>query len=379
MGAKPTVGRSELLRFRFRRQQLDRPAGTARSRLPDLVDYGVQDTGPDGAPWALAVRGAPPKVDDLVLAWTLRGAPHAYRRDDIEAVAVATAPYDEDDAAKRVFDASKPLRDAAIPVLDAMRTMAEHQRRLVGKPTVKGEVSRRLAEQLDDPYLRWCRVCEATHPYEQMFRLPALQGGLVLDWDTSPPVMRRLPKLKPNLLRTLASEAKPRFDVIRNHLRFYPGARVRDVAEFVDAPIKVVKAHWPADAVEVNVKGAKTTTKVEPRFVLERDLDELRPDEDRSVLRVLGPFDPYVQLRDRELLVADEGRRKDVWRTLGRPGAIVVDGEIVGSWRPKTSGKKLTVHADMWRTLPKPSRTELDEQAERLADHRTVTLVDVMT
>ncbi len=192
MRAKPTVSRRDLLRFRVRRHQLDRPPGNARSRLSDILDYGLQDTGGDGATWALANRGAPPNRDGIVLAWTLRGAPHAYRRDDIEAIAVATAPYTEDDASKRVFTASKPFRAAGLPILDAMRTMAEHQRRIVTKPTVKGEVSRQLAEDLDDTFLRWCNPCQAVHPYEQLFRLPALQAGLVLDWDTSPPVLRRL-------------------------------------------------------------------------------------------------------------------------------------------------------------------------------------------
>ena len=50
------------------------------------------------------------------LAWTLRGAPHAYRRSEAAAVAAAVAPWSEADAAKRIFDASKPLRDAGIPV-----------------------------------------------------------------------------------------------------------------------------------------------------------------------------------------------------------------------------------------------------------------------
>ena len=199
MAQTPTISRRDLLWFRFRRHQLDRPAGTVRSRLPDLIDYGVQDTGPDGAAWALAIRGAPPGLDGLVLAWTLRGAPHAYRAADLADIAVATAPYDEDDAAKRIFDASAPLRKAGIPILDAMRTMAEHQRRLTAKPTSKGEVSRRLAEELEEPFLRWCRACEATHPYEQMFRLPALQAGLVLEWNTSPPVLRRVPRFTPPL------------------------------------------------------------------------------------------------------------------------------------------------------------------------------------
>ncbi len=379
MSSKPSISRRDLLRFRVRRHQLDRPPGNARSRWPDVLAYGVQDTGLDGAAWALAIRGAPPDRDAVVLAWTLRGAPHAYRRDDIEDVAVATAPYTEDDASKRVFTASKPFRAAGLPILDAMRTMAEQQRRIVTKPTVKGEVSRRLAEGLDGTFLRWCNPCQAVHPYEQLFRLPALQAGLVLEWDTSPPVLRRLTKVKPPLLRKLATEADPRFEVIRNHLRFYPGARVRDVAEFIDAPMKVVKAYWPCDAVELTVKDDPTTGKTEPRFVLEADVDQLCADGPSPTLRLLGPFDPYLQLRDRELLVDRVAQRRDLWRTLGRPGAIVLDGEVMGTWRPKTSGKKFTVNADLWHDLPRARRTELAEQAERLAAHRDLTLADLST
>ena len=128
MASIPTISRRDLLCVRFRRHQLDRPAGTARSRLPDLLDYGVQDTGPDGAAWALSIRGAPPGHDGLVLAWTLRGAPHAYRTVDLADIAVATAPYDEDDAAKRIFDASAPLRKARIPILDAIANWVKRYR-----------------------------------------------------------------------------------------------------------------------------------------------------------------------------------------------------------------------------------------------------------
>ncbi len=57
---------------------------------------------------------------DLVLAWTLRGAPHFYRRAEAAAVAAATAPRSEADAAKRIFDASKPLREAGVGADDAL-------------------------------------------------------------------------------------------------------------------------------------------------------------------------------------------------------------------------------------------------------------------
>ncbi|MET0460850.1 MAG: crosslink repair DNA glycosylase YcaQ family protein, partial [Ilumatobacteraceae bacterium] len=161
------MDRRDVLRFRFRRHQLDRPQGAATSATDvDVLDMGVQDTGPDGAAWALRARGAPSDDDgSLVLAWTLRGAPHAYRRQDIKAVAVATAPYSDADAAKRIYDASKPLRAADIAPLDALRVVADQMREIVTTPTVKGDLSGALTDVLDEPYLRSCTPCHAVHAY----------------------------------------------------------------------------------------------------------------------------------------------------------------------------------------------------------------------
>jgi hypothetical protein len=139
-------------------------------------------------------------------------------------------------------DAAKPLRAAGIAVLDGLRVVAGHLRDIVTAPTVKGEVSARLTEMVDEPYLRFCRPCATTHVYELPFRLAALQAGLELEPGTSPPVHRPVPGTRPLLYRHLAAEADPRFDAIRNHLRFYGPARAGDVAGFLDAPLKEVRA-----------------------------------------------------------------------------------------------------------------------------------------
>lgn len=106
------VSRGDVLGFRVRAQQLDRTAGALNEQA--VLDIGVQDTGPDGGRWALAIRGLD-DVDtaDLVLLWTLRGAPHLYRRADVASVAAAVAPFSDADAGKRIFDASRPLKAAA--------------------------------------------------------------------------------------------------------------------------------------------------------------------------------------------------------------------------------------------------------------------------
>jgi hypothetical protein len=52
-----SVTRSQVLAFRVRAQMLDLPA----ARLADItvLDIGVQDSGPDGAKWALAAGDIP--------------------------------------------------------------------------------------------------------------------------------------------------------------------------------------------------------------------------------------------------------------------------------------------------------------------------------
>ena len=377
MGAKAMSPR-DVMRFRFHRHQLDRDADSARSvTAVDLLDYGVQDTGPDGSAWALCIRGAPTTKlrraapeppTTLAIAWTLRGAPHAYRRKDLAAVATATAPWSEADASKRVFDAATSFRRGQLEVLDALGIVASTMRTIVTKPTTKGDLSRRLSDELGAPYVRYCRVCKATHSYEQPFRLAALQAGLVLQPGTSPPVLERVTGLRANTYRHLGGEAAATFDVIRNHLRFFGPTTMADVAAYLDAPKREVTAHWPADVEEVTVDGTK-------RFLLAADVDAVQEVPDATgTVRLLGPFDPYLQLRDRQLLVADATRRKDVWRTIGRPGAVVVDGEVLGTWRPKTSAEKLTVTVDLWRRPRPGERSKLDEQAERLAAFRGVGL-----
>jgi hypothetical protein len=348
-----SVPREQVLRFRVAAQQLDREGAHADAAVLDL---GVQDTGPDGAPWALAVRGADVPADDLVLAWSLRGAPHAYRRGEVAQVAAAVAPWSEADAAKRIFDASRPLRAAEVPVLDALGHIAEEMRDIAAQPVAKGEMSGELTRRLDEPYLRWCNPCQATHVYEQPFRIAALQAGLELEAGTSPPVLHRIPRW-----RGPAARVPDHLDPVRGVLRLLGPATPKLVAGYVDSPVKEVAAHWPDDVVPVAVDGARLD-------VLADDLAALTDPPAAGGVRLLGPFDLFLQGRDRELVVPDAAARKDLWRTLGRPGGVLVDGEVVGSWRPRSKGRKLQVAVTVWDGGGIPAGIE--EQAERLAAFR---------
>jgi Winged helix DNA-binding domain len=353
------ISREQVLAYRVRAQQLDRPSGTVADTA--VLDIGAQDTGTDGALWALALRGLDdPPAEELATVWTLRGAPHVYRRADLPGVAAATAPFSEADAGKRIVAAGKPLKDAGIPYLEALDVVADAMRSIVTGPTVKGEMSTRLTAVMTAPYVRHCVPCQAIHVYESPFRLAALRAGLELQPGTSPPVLQPIPGFAP------ADAVPERLDVVRGYLRLLGPATPAHVAGYLDAPQKDVKALWPADAVEVTVDG-------ERRWLLADDVDRVDGARPR-VTRLLGAYDLFLQARDRQLLVADAAHAKELWRTIGRPGAVLVDGEIVGTWRAAKSGTALTVSIDPWAPLSETTRTTIGEQAERLAAFRKLTL-----
>jgi hypothetical protein len=70
---------------------------------------------------------------------------------------------------------------------------------------------------------------------------------------------------------------------------------------------------------------------------------------------------------DRDVLVPDKAHQKDVWRILGRRGALLVDGEILGTWQAKAATDRLDVKLSPFVPL------DVDmfaEEADRLATAR---------
>ncbi len=365
--------RADVLAYRIQAQQLDRSPSSRRGPTSAAIfDVGVQDTGRDGASWALVNRGVSvagteelEASDDVALAWTLRGSPHFYRRSELFDAFVATSPWSEDDAAKRVLGADKTLKAAGVPISAGLAQIAAKMRTVVTRPMAKGEVSTRLTAVLDEPYLKYCVPCGALHAPEQAFRLSALYAGLELEPGTSPPVLRRIPgwpRRTPGPAHDPLAAPK-HLQPIRNYLRFLGPARPADVAGFLETSVKEVKAHWPEDAVPVKVAGAE-------RWWLGGEA----PKPDAGLVRLLGGFDLLLQGRDRDLLVPDKSRHKALWPTLGRPGAVLVGTDIVGTWRPKTTGKRFTLRLELWDKVRARALEALEQQAERLAAHRGLSL-----
>jgi hypothetical protein len=66
-----------------------------------------------------------------------------------------------------------------------------------------------------------------------------------------------------------------------------------------------------------------------------------------------------------------------VWKTVGEPGTVLADGRIAGIWRPRKSGRRLTITVTAFDSLPGRHRTLLQDEAEQVAPLRGASSVSV--
>ena len=77
--------------------------------------------------------------------------------------------------------------------------------------------------------------------------------------------------------------------------------------------------------------------------------------------RLLPSGDAFYLLQgaDRELLVPDRSRRNALWTSRVWPGALLVDGDVAGTWR--RAGAVITVQP--WGDLPSAVRDAVEAEA----------------
>jgi hypothetical protein len=69
-----------------------------------------------------------------------------------------------------------------------------------------------------------------------------------------------------------------------------------------------------------------------------------------------------VTAAERAFLVPNERRRNELWTPRVWPGALLVDGEIVGTWR--RSKRVLTI--DTWKKLSRGAKDAVTAEADAL-------------
>ena len=99
--------------------------------------------------------------------------------------------------------------------------------------------------------------------------------------------------------------------------------------------------------------------------ILDEDVDAFRAASDGgSGTRLLPSGDAYTLWwgDDRSLLVEDAAKRDLLWTSRVWPGALLADGEIVGTWR--RSGRRVTIQP--WTELDDRIRRSLENEAASL-------------
>jgi len=106
-------------------------------------------------------------------------------------------------------------------------------------------------------------------------------------------------------------------------------------------------------------------TPIGDAWILARDEPLLgEPPRPPAPARLLPSGDAYYLLQgaDRELLVPDAARRSALWTSRVWPGALLLAGEIVGTWR--RSQANLSVES--WRRLSRAEREAVEAEAQSL-------------
>lgn len=369
----PEFTAAQVLARRFVAQGLDR--STEAGHATDLAGWalGFQDSPAGNAVEALSTRlrvgsGGVPDLSDgrrFTMIWATRGAPLALRKGDVAAFAAASTPVDDDDAVHRLAGNGTMLRKAKIDPREAIRTTATALRRVVSGPTTKGQASEAVTLELPKDYSPFCTGCDTTHVGEQLMRLAALTGGLRLVPGESPATLTRI-----SGWRFPPIEPEGFAELVRAYLHLLGPASHAQAGAFFGTTGAAVKTVWPDDAVKVKIEGSTA-------FALRDDLEALAESPQPEGVRLLPRSDPWLLARDRKVVVPAAQRRKVIWPVIGWPGAVLIDGAVVGAWRTKASGPNMSMSIDAFEPIGTGARAAIEEEAEAIAKVRNRSLSDV--
>jgi Winged helix DNA-binding domain len=355
--AAVSVTREQALAFRVVRHHLAERLGSDGATAAAVV--GLQDTPPGTAALALAARAdvAPDALDALVLVPSIRGAPLAIAPQDLAIFTAGLEPPDEEAAKVLVGNAWKALdKITALEALDRVSDAVGDSLR--DGPLARNDFHQALRERLPRELLWWCKGCDSHHVHPSLWRATGIRGVLAIVGREGRSAIFGLPP-------EAAAVKDPGAELARRFLRAYGPARPKLFADWAGLASSHAAALWDraGDMIAVDLDGTKAGA-------LAGDREALAAKPKIGGVRLLANLDPLHAGRDRELLVPDPAVRKRIWKVLGGPGTVLVNGEILGLWRPAKKGKRLVVTVKAIGKLSKATKDELAAEAERLAPCR---------
>ena len=180
-------------------------------------------------------------------------------------------------------------------------------------------------------------------------------GTLLMRWDgartpdvwTVPP-----PEIEP-------SEA--RRELARRYLHVFGPATPQAFADW--AGVKEAEARATFDALSRSLTAVRTP--IGDAWILARDEPGFRePPGPPAAARLLPSGDTYFLFwgAGRELLIPDAAQRAELWTSRVWPGAVLVAGEIVGTWRRAQAN----LSVQPWRRLTRAERDAVEAEAHSL-------------
>ena len=365
-GPAVDLTRREALAFRVARHHLAARLRAGAVRSAAVV--GLQDTPPGTAALALAARAdvSPEALDELVVIPSVRGAPLAVAPEDLAIFTAGLEPPDEGAARAVVGNAWKSLHGiTAMQALDRVSEAVYDSLR--DGPLSRDDLHQALRERLPGELLWWCEGCGSRHVHPSLWRATGIRGVLAIVGREGRSAVFGLPPKAPRL-------EDPGAELARRFLRAYGPARSKLLADWAGLARSHATALWERAGrlVAVDVDGTKA-------WVLGEDEPVLLNQPKARGVRLLANLDPLNTGRDRELLVPDPALRRRIWRVLGGPGTVLVDGEVRGLWRAAKKAGKLLITVEPLGELTASATDELAAEAERIAPFRGATTGELRT
>jgi hypothetical protein len=354
-----SVDRAQAMAYRVAALGLASRGDRRPADLP-VLDLGVQEYTADSYRVALAARTTADLADDrLIMVWAARGAPHLHRRADLAALVERLWPVSDTDAANRMKSGQIP--EAGRLGIGAFTATAAAFREVVTGSMPRGEVSTEVSKRVPAALTYYCRSCGAQHIAGNIWQHSGLAGGVQVESRGRDATLGPIPEAPPQPKRNAGVG-----DLIATILRFLGPATPSEVGRYLGTTAAEMKRVWPAGLDEVTVDGRRA-------WLPSAAVADLVAAEPASGVRFVPPMDPLLQARDRDVLVPDRARQKQVWRTLGNPGALLLDGEIAGVWRPRMAGRRrIELTVTPFVALTAKRRKEVESEAAEVARARDV-------
>jgi hypothetical protein len=324
VGSRLDLSRARILAYRRRVQALDERLAPGPDSLRQAAWAGLQDSMPRAALLSIHARvdGTGPSTwedPSLVQLWGPRFSAYVVAARDLAVFSLARLP---DDARSR--------------------RRAE-------------DLAERLHEFLDGRAVTANEAGHALGGHPNVLRYAAPTGRVVIRWDgarrptvwTVPP-----PEVDP---------AEARLELARRYLHVFGPTTAAAFAEWAGIPAAAGQAAF--DALGTSLAAVRTPLGEE--WILADDEPVFRaPAGPAAPARLLPSGDTYFVLQGaaRELLVPDAERRGMLWPSRVWPGAVLVAGQVVGTWRRADA----TVTIETWPGLSPQERHAVAAEAESM-------------